>query len=82
MDPNRHGKLVEKPDAKEPTVRTPASVVPICLPRLPKGMFPITSEEDLIAKLSVFVTLRQPAAQPPGAYDLPPGLSPAAPHPE
>ena len=59
----------EKPDAKEPITRTATPVFPVRMPRLPRQLFPINSEQDLLEKLDTLLRPRRPVT--PGQHQLP-----------
>jgi hypothetical protein len=74
-------KNVELPNAPTPLATAPAAGL-ICMPRLPESLFPITSQEDLLTKLSHLSLPRPPAApgpaggpQVPVGHKAPPGQS-------
>jgi hypothetical protein len=51
MTPSKIPPICAIPDAKPKVYRNRASVVPISIPRLPKSIFPITSQADLVSKI-------------------------------
>jgi len=48
----------ERPNANDAVERQSGSVFPVCIPRIPKDLFPITSQEDLVAKLTAVLSPR------------------------
>ena len=70
--------LGSKPDAVvEATARRRATIFPISMPRIPDSVFPITSTQDLMTKLSRLYLVPHLAGDVPDQESkLPPGYSP------
>jgi hypothetical protein len=52
MQPNINMVISDKPNANDTLQRHSGPVFPVCIPRIPKDLFPITSQEDLVTKLT------------------------------
>jgi hypothetical protein len=48
----------DKPNAGDAVERPSGSAFPVCIPRIPKDRFPITSQEDLVEKLTAAMSPR------------------------
>jgi hypothetical protein len=80
MHPDINATISSNPNANEAVQRRSGSVFPLFIPRLPQDLFPITSQDDLVAKLTAVLSPRSapasfhgealPAGNPaPAAYD-------------
>jgi len=66
-------KRVSVPPPKKQIVRQRSAVFPIAIPEMPPSLFPITSQEDLVSKITrLFLTL-PPKTRARGA-PLPPSV--------
>ena len=59
---------------KKKLVRQRSSVFSIAIPQMPSSVFPITSQEDLVSKISSLFLTSLPKTRPRGA-PLPPGVT-------
>ena len=82
MDSTINLEISDKPATSAAAERYSEAVVPLSIPRIPEDLFPITSQEDLVAKLTGTHSSRSvpppsasdalPAGEPPpGANDVP-----------
>jgi hypothetical protein len=80
MHPDINQATSSIPNASDAVQRRSGSVFPLYLPRLPLDLFPITSQADLVAKLTAGLSPRASSASvdgealpaghaPPTAYD-------------
>ena len=67
-------KRVSMPPPKKKIVRQRSSVFPIAIPEVPASLFPITSQEDLVSKITRLFLTSPPKTRPRGA-PLPLGVT-------
>lgn len=69
-------KRVSVPRPKNKIVRSRSSVFPISIPEMPASIFPITSQEDLVKKISRLFLAPLPArGRRKYSAPLPPGIT-------
>jgi hypothetical protein len=50
--------MSDRPNASDAVQRHSESIFPVYIPRIPNDLFPITSQEDLVAKLTAVLSPR------------------------
>jgi hypothetical protein len=79
MHPDINPATSSIPNANDAVQRRSGSVFPLYLPRLPLDLFPITSQDDLVAKLTAVLSPRSSSASFNGEA-LPTGYAPPTAH--